>query len=778
MKKTRVLLTSFPHDTIMLFIMDITLSDVSWELSFHHHHVEGIPMVEPRIVVTLDTLFDATSADICLDITHAAKIGNFEPTTKTALFNFHGNAEDDVHIGGNYVEDSIFSMVYENGKIPTNCKVMFWVYATHMNTDGFPSQICVGVGMLNLYDVWTQLTVRRRRIITRVEIKNRIETYGYVTVSIDKNAIRLGDNISWNTRVVEPTVADEVSVAREHAYAERRWIRGFEKSWRNSDNMVDLYGFLIGGHSLPISYFLMRKRNDLGEKEWSMLLYFVLRRYEIEKSPATMKSVLAGFGDGTLPFDQKCSILADMVTFLVTSQSYMTDYVIMRSGDYRLLETFQTAARGGSGDCEDFARYLLNLWETLCHRDLLIQDSVLSELQSIARMCIPVVALDRTTVSKMGGALGSLREIIVRFRKKAQRFRTKMQKRSFDCQGRRGDVSAHMNMFVIPRNFFFAQLRVDLNRDISAKNRRLLMNAIQKDRETFDEMVASYKREKNVRDIPLKTFVLEGTGNFNAVGEMDPHPGEKNRLTSTYRCIGVGKKKIYHPLYDPEQFYLNTLVFITPYFIRHYKLPYTTFVCSYEEGDNLVYGTTYVDIMEMNTDVLFIPMKMLTEREVRVAFSSARRNYRAPFDALCETCHISGLIDVEKKSQSGVGEMFRNFAVEEKRSVYGTPSSSIRDEIAFYGVALSNCIKIARSMSSIPRKIQSHGVAAAAGEHIPILLSFSHQYFGSSKFSQDLFAEFKDAQARGFVKDITVYPEIFGETIRNIVVIITVYKNS
>jgi len=720
--------------------MDITLGEVEWNLRFHHHAIAGLPMVEPRVVVCMDSLYDATSTDICLSVETAEKLGHFERTTESISMRFRGRTSDVLLKCGEPDFGSAMGMFDEKGEVPVNTKVIFWVIATHINSDNFPSQVCIGMGSLQIYPLWKKVQSGPTKEATAtVVVGNRSLSHGEIRVTVRRgNFVKLGPGLRWSSRSA-PSVDEEVSVAKQHARREGKWISSFEKEWGSVDNMVDLYGFLIGGYALPISFFLSRNRSDIREQEWKVLLYYALKRYCIEKG-LSMQSIVARFS--SLPMKQKCAVLGEMVTLLVHSHSYMTDYVIDASGRYRLLEIFQSASRGNSGDCEDFSRQLCNLWETFSAAEK-FRNPILAEMQAISRLYIAVVSLDRTSVPKMNaGGVGS---------SSTRQFRTKMERRMWECQGRRRDVSAHMNVFAVPRLLFFELVRPDLS---PGDDQTTVSSLVAMDKEELSETIEHYREtyDEDFDPSALDVVVLEGTGNFNCVNEADPHPAARDTL-SDFESLSLGKHKIYHPVGDPKQFYLNTLIFITPYFLKRYRKPVTTFVCAYEDDGALVYGTTYSDLIRKSRDICLVPMWPLAQREAEAAISASRRNYRHPFSSLRSTARISSLADVENFRP------FENLAVEEARTVVG--GTSIRDEADAFSRALENARVVVSDVNKIKGSLRG----------TPIVFSFSYIYFASDDFLSTLADELASSR---LVKSVSVYPEVFGETMRNIVLVVSV----
>jgi len=726
--------------------MDVQFSNLSWDLRFHHHAVD-LPSVEPRIAICLDSLYEATSVDVCLDVRRAENLGNPEPRTKSELMHFRRSLGKTVTLRATPASESALGMFSGGaGSIPRDTRVLFWVYATHINEDKFPSQVCVGMGGLHVHELWKALHTSGTASL-RVSIGNRARSVGSVEVTVsDASFLKFRDGYGWEKRQTPAlSVADEERAARGHAAKESAWVATFEKVWGNVDNMVDLYGFLIGGFGLPISYFLTRNRADLGEKEWKVLLYYALRRYAIEKD-RRMPDVVADLRAQRLSVRQRCAILAEMITLPVHSHAYMTDYVISDSGSYKLIEIFQAAGRSGSGDCEDFARQIANLWETFCATTF--RDPMLAELRAIARMHVATVSLDRTTVPRLGaGGLGAGMK---------NTYNTPMEKRMVECLGTRRDVSAHMNVFAIPRSTFFALVRPDLNPG-KAGLAETLGGVASTDKEDFADCVEAYREtyDEDFDEEQLRVIVLEGTGNFNAVDEADPHPDERRFLGGDrFEALELGKHKIYHPVGDPRQFYLNPLLFITPYFLKRYRVPLTTFACAYEQRHgHLVYGVTYADLLRQSRDVCLVPMEPLTQRELVAAVSAARRNYRHPYGGLRESSRISTLADVGEQT-----DPFADLAVEEwRRTIDGT---SIAAESSAFRASMDRARALAAEVNAA-RKGARGGVR--------ILYAFSYLYFASDAFLRSLRADLMHQRVKG----VGVYGEVFGEGVRNIVLIIS-----
>lgn len=705
-------------------------------------------MVEPRVVVCMDTLYDASSTDLCLDVKSAEKFpSTYERTTQTISMLFHSITKD-VILQCNPIDvNSVISDHYVKGEVPLDTKVLFWVFATHINTDDFPSQVCIGTGILRLHALWEMAQRTNEKYVKMdVVVMSRALKHGTITVSARRrDLVQFHTGVGWSRsprRIL--TVDEEVAAAKLHATKEGRWVRSFSKVWGGVDNMVDLYGFLINGYAFPISFFLTTNRSDMGEKEWKVLLYYAMRRYAIEKG-MKMIEVVGGFR--SLPVKQKLSILGEMITLPVHSHAYMTDYVIDSNGGYRLLEIFQSASRGNSGDCEDFSRQLCNLWESFCSTQI-EEDSTLMELQSLARMYVSVVSLDRTSVSNM-----SMHRIVRNSESgnTLSQGRRKMAARMQSCQGHRRDVSAHMNVFAIPRPTFFMLMRTDLSPKGHGTS-DLMSTIASDDKEAFIDAVENHKEnfDENFEPSLLDVVVLEGTGNFNCINEADSHCRVRDIL-SEGNSLSLGSHKIYHPVGDRKQFYLNTLLFITQYFMKRYRMSFTTFVCAYKVGRDLIYGTTYADLIRKSNDICLVPMWRLNSEETSAALSAARRNYRHPFSHIKNTARISSIADVESYKP------FENIAVEDYRTVVG--GTSLRDEAIAFTRAMANARSIVSVVNETGRDRGSVGM----------VFSFSYVYFLSANFLSTLSDELTTSTV---VKSVTVYPEVFGETLRNIVMVV------
>jgi len=273
--------------------------------------------------------------------------GKFNETTSSKLYNFKGRC-DNVIFDNITVPKSFYTKYYGSGNnFPKDSCLLFYVYGTHLNTSDVPCNVCVGCASINIYEIFYLLKKKKKPVKKTIRIKNREIDIGTITVYFDKEGKSINLKTGWhNCKVYSDEKVNEI--AHEYAKHEFDWIQLFKKKWSGTEGMMDLFGFMMMGHTIPIAFFLQRNR-EMTEKEFNILLYFSLRRYSIEND-LELKDMTTIFHK--LPFIEKCSILTTLLTIVSTSHSYITDYYISREGVQELVETFQSPSKSDSGDCE------------------------------------------------------------------------------------------------------------------------------------------------------------------------------------------------------------------------------------------------------------------------------------------------------------------------------------------------------------------------------------------------------------------------------------------
>lgn len=754
--------------------MSFTINKITMEINFNvvyklrYHHLDlGLSSFQPRISICLDNMLSAPTYEIILKCNDSGSLGNFNDITQSELREFKGGVKD-VNLSNIIIPQGNFYTrrykVKSKYEYPKDSTLLIYAYATHMNSNDIPCQVCVGCCSVHVYDVYRSLRKKKGSTTIHLRLKNREHEVGNIALKF--KSINLPPSGRWLDCNVYSK--DEINrVAVNHAKREYMWIEGFDKPWAGISGMMDLFGFMMMGRTIPISFFLQRDR-EMTENEFKVLLYFALRRYSIEHN-LNFKKIKTIFTN--LPIVEKCSILGTMLTLVTTSYVYNTDYYIKKNGNRKLVETFQAPSKTGSGDCDDFADDIESYVETMLFLDDVkeafkklknVQDPILRELMVIQRMYTSAIILCRTTTANLGMSASDANR--ARKRDLKMKFKSFIEKKMFECQGRNRRCAAHMSCKQEPTDLFWERIRPDLNPNFDGDDPEYLK--VRKNEKLESDRAAKYYRkhyDDNLKTDDLPVIVLEGTGEFNSVNQNDPAPILRERLLNANSGLSSSKYKIYHPTGDPKQFYLNMISMLIPRFIKKYEFPMSTFVLAYEmDNGKPVYGVTYKDFIEKR-NYSIIPKDLLTEKEMDIVYQSCKTTIRQSVMKIKDDL----VLDSYEKIASNVDDINEAFTMYNLSSI----KTNIRgndDDLRNYTMAINKigetCIKVNRGLD----------LGKIKGDDIRLYFSFQPYVVNESGFHKRLEKGMTKPKLR--VVNLDYFSEIIGENVKNIVLVVTMRK--
>jgi len=590
----------------------------------------------------MDDLFESKSKDLCLKAVE--RRGHKEIFTMSELMRFTGRKQQLAFDKVKVLDDTFYTERYYHGKsIPRDAKIRIYVYGAHKNTEQTPCNICIGCALFNLYDLWL-IQKNKSKGTIQANLTNRNYKYGTITLTFDSgwHQFNMGP-YTWSKKDVFKNLELQ-NIATRHANEEYSWLKKFERYLAGTADMIDVFGFTIFGNTLPTGFFA-RRHADYCEKYYLIVLFCVLRRnaYELNIS---LESIYKNFNK--LPFQTKCGILADMAALQATSATYITDYIITNGlnenspGRRILKETFHANLKGDSGDCEDFAAMINNWFETFQgYKDF--KNPVLQELRLISKFYIANVPLWRTTVPQVNLQPQQIRQRMNNYRKK--KFSSIQAQRIADCDGDNSGISAHMNVACHSKEIFIRNMEIPEGFDSRFKR------VLEIEKEKFEKNVAQYQEQydANFKRSDIQNFIIEGTGVFDPVNRDDPHLDYRTLLRNRINLFRFCKFRIYHPVGDPKQFFLNMLLLVSTYFLKKYGVPVTSFVLSYtdQKPGKHVYGITHRDFVEDNPYVI-CPYRPLNRKEEAVMCVTSRWNNRQQYTRFKPDVNLERYEDVEK----------------------------------------------------------------------------------------------------------------------------------
>jgi len=431
---------------------------------------------------------------------------------------------------------------------------------------------------------------------------------------------------------------------------------------------------------------------------------------------------------------------------------------------------------------KDFSSEIITIFETFVNLKG-IKDEILLELQIIGRFFIPCVSLDRTTVSSIELSPSEVNDSIEE--SSSKKFSSVEEQKIAECQGRNSNVSAHMNVMMFPVPVFFKHLTFKFNKFYittrEGKESLLSFEKIKKLEmgkfsENWNIYIGKYDRSLKVKDIPQ--IVLEGTGEFNPVNQKDPVGYERFKLLKNIPILQVSKYKIFHPVYDPKQFYLNLISLITPRFLKTYGFPLTTFVLSYKRGGEHVYGITYNDFIK-DGDYNIHPNRTLTETEVDAVYSSCKLRIRPSIMKLNKDIRLESYEKIDKimqrwdesiKLSDMRMKVFKGIEESKKIESIGINLAFAQAVINLEGMLKEKVIPV---YQSIERK--AYLANKKDQETATLLFTCKPYLFFFDNFRKYLVEGLISEKLKNIV-NIGYYIEVFGENLRNIVLKVTMIK--
>lgn len=767
--------------------------DLSCNLEFHHSKKDCFyNTTKPRILIFVDNSLDGNEYTILLNeelSTFNNSIQKYNNNThETALMNFN---EFFRNIGLNVKnkDQSIYSDYHHllENQFSTDSSLLFYVYGNHMNTSGLPCQVLVGFGSLNIYSIFSQLK-ESSQLEIELKISNREYNIGQIKLFFKKDSIQMGMKESWK----DICHKDIIKISKNHQEKEMYFLNSkFKMIWHGISKMRCLRNYSISSESIPIAYF-MQDLIKIKEEGFKILLMYAIKRYSTEKC---MNYVDCFENFKKFDLKQKKSILSIMLTLIPNSHNYNGDYHILPNGSIEFIETFQSPSKSDTGDCEDFSFLVCLICETFCALEK-PSDPIMRELWYIAKMYIPFICLCRTTLASISMMTlnENKRENITTCRttfKNEIEYEEWVKSKMDECQSSNTNVSAHMTGILISIPQFlehFDNQNIQKSDEDESMFRNVnktfgtkfhVSNVLrQKLSDDFSLILRNYNDEFgfniSISDISNSPIMLEGTGDFNGVNEEDPFPDQRKRLLHSIPKLKQTRYKIYKPVGDPKQFYLNMISIYTTYFIKKHQYPLSTMYLGYHEYDDqskYIYAITYDDIIK-NGMFDIIPENFLTKDEMDVIFLTCKFSPNPAIMTIKNALNVNSYskIDSYLVNDQTIDQMIQSFDMSSKiiianiKTHISSSSSSSNEEMILnkglddiFKEGLIQCKDLVQKINSNLKGILNTKVAKIAFTCKP------HLFLNES---------FKAGIFEGCLSNKVCYLEydyeIFGENLRNI----------
>jgi len=745
--------------------------NISYNLKFHHLNTTFFYMA-PKLTICTDNLFNDKNIEIILDTKTATVHKQYKNIQRgTSLMGFSG-IKDELKMQNVKVVKSFYTK--NINKIPVDSSLMFFAFATHLNEESIPVQVCVGRSSMNIYQVWSKLNKKKKKrggkpVKISLELKNvdHIEDtthfIGLVEVTFYPESIYLPEEMEWSEMKTIPSKEEIFKISERHRKEEEVWLKKFSKVWSGSDKIIDMFGFYMDQLTIPVSFFLQKNRK-LREKEFLILFYFALRRYAISKN-LDVSDIWENFNK-KLPLKEKLIIANSMLTLLSTSHSYGSDHIISKEGSINITETFQDGGKSDTADCEDDGEEIYSIYETFVDYQN-IRDPRLKELQILCKMYVPYICLWRTTNSHVLVPPTMINHVIKT--NQTIKFKSAIEKRMYECRGNLEEISAHMNLIMIPKCENAKRLKVD---DEGEKYGKVIENEL-KEALMLEKI---YKREidSSFKLSDLPRIVSEGTGEFNPVNQCDPHIVERTQLISEVESLYHTKRQIFHPTGDPYQFYLNNIEFVTPYYMKKYGYHVSNFFPAYcdrvKGGERRTYGITYNDFVSGKSDYKIIGRKEHTQEELDIIYYTCKRRIRPSINKVKKQFISNKLEDIENFTND-IDKVFSMYDFS-KVKIIGEPNSDDKNTM-LDALKIAEFIKKKVSLKltkpSLDDEEEEESNIASLMFTCKVNLLFIEEFV--TGFTEELSS----------VRDINIvnfdyFHEVFGENLRNIVFVISVLK--
>ncbi len=374
-------------------------------------------------------------------------------------------------------------------------------------------------------------------------------------------------------------------------------------------------------------------------------------------------------------------------------------------------------------------------------------------------------------------------------RTSGKKFKNLMEERMFDCQGDNSKVSAHMSCKLVPTNLFYDNLRPDLNPDFKndPKFKKICKSELGKFHKFHEYYKSKYDITLKADDLPI--IICEGTGEFNAVNQHDKVAEHRERLFKYAPVLKNSKYKIYHPIGDPKQFYLNMISMIVPKFIKEYQYPLSTFVLCYNVksrhgGNKMIYGVTYNDFVERKPFSI-VPRKQMTPKEMNVVHTTCRKTIRQSAIRVNKGEQLDSYVRIASKVDNlkNVFNLYNTSSIRTKIGGGGVrPSGGTYDELYYTAVKMliGTQKKINNKLGGVtPEKIRgrTYGTRpspSSRDDDVKIYFTLQPYVVASRRFNKDLIRGLTRRNVG--VTKLDYFCEVFGENVRNIVLVVSMKK--
>lgn len=422
-------------------------------------------------------------------------------------------------------------------------------------------------------------------------------------------------------------------------------------------------------------------------------------------------------------------------------------------------------------------------------KEMQFVNGTLRELSLMCKLYISGNWLFRTTVA----SLNMSSKQVSRKRKEnlelVSKISSLIEKRMYLCEGDRMDVAAHMTVILLPVNVFIEKLNIDARKKMNScakhqtrdkycsdckkmnfmtsrqeqtfyKILRTMMIEYKSNLEKFQRQYHSHERLKNYLDI----IVCEGTGEFDATNSEDPYLTERRSIVESTKSFELGKYKIYHPTYDPEQFFLNAISFVTSYFLREHNFPISTFLCTYDPN---VYAITFVDLAE-HGEYNILPVHVFNKDEMKIIENVGKRQIAMPSLKTIDSLKFKNLKEVEQRISDNMIKL-SDFFVFSKTKYYGKEQDREvnSNKLLMLKDVLGFCVEIKQTVNREKKK-QHHGKSGTTGT---LLYTCNPQMFFIDGFIQNMI---NGLVYNKYVKEVDFYQELYGPLLKNIVFVVKI----
>lgn len=509
--------------------------------------------------------------------------------------------ENDFAVRGSYPRDSY---IRQDNRLIIRC------FCETKNRYGATCNVDAGVASIPLYDAWESVN-RNRSYDTRMPLVMHTageERKGNIRVVINPGDLRMGalkfedksscdEDLRCNSRNLACLFNDYVGTCcqiEENLPLHYQGTQGIRCPCDPGEER------LCGAPQIrpPAVAYVMYDLPDCDEAFWENLMHVVFRR--------------AGLKDNQYchqPLKERACLLAKMVCAIPQYLDYIRDFVDRNKRKYsnlytpdlqQAVESFGDALRTGSGDCEDLACAICQMFDAF-RAAKRYENPILHELHCIAKQYISFMCLDGVTASHI--------------------------QNNVRC-GRCGKkMGAHMNVNLVPLNTAYAFIARSCSCDnvckLSKSSAAQIMNC-------------AAKENTETWTVKLPVLVCEGTGMFDALGRMDPAMEARHYFIETTGAFKTVKKPIIHPRHNPSTgvaiespFFKTVMMAFTNYWLRK-GIPVGGFWWASSDGRGCCSrGASYCDFLDKGTNVVLIPQPLIG-KEMMVGLHSIVKNRIPP----------------------------------------------------------------------------------------------------------------------------------------------------